>query len=29
MDLSVVPLSESSSFHELLTILTAALGCGL
>ncbi|HCL59773.1 MAG TPA: Mg2+ transporter-C, MgtC family protein [Acinetobacter sp.] len=29
MDLSVIPLSESSSFHELLTILTAALGCGL
>jgi len=29
MDLSVVPLNESSSFHELLTILTAALGCGL
>lgn len=22
-------LNESSSFHELLTILTAALGCGL
>ena len=29
MDLSMVPLNESSSFHELLTILTAALGCGL
>ncbi|MBO3660987.1 MgtC/SapB family protein [Acinetobacter variabilis] len=29
MDLSVVPLNESSSFHELLTLLTAALGCGL
>ncbi|HJE53889.1 MAG TPA: MgtC/SapB family protein, partial [Acinetobacter pseudolwoffii] len=29
MDFSVVPFNSSSSFQELLAILTAALGCGL
>ncbi len=28
MDLTAVPL-HAHSFHELLTILTSALGCGL